>query len=306
MPELPEVETVRRSLETYVVGRRLRQVVGVWPRAIEGGSPEAIQARLSGRRIVGLERRAKFLSLVFDDDARLLVHLRMTGKLYPESSRRRAPEERSSHISARLELSGGLRIVFEDQRRFGRLTLLNDGAAYRRFSDRFGPEPLEAGFSLDWLRHNLQVHRRMIKPLLLDQSFLAGLGNIYVDEALWLSGIHPLESAHQIDDERVGRLRRAIRQVLRRSIKANGTTFMNFRFLGGQSGGYTDQLLVFRRDGQPCLRCGQMVTKMRVAQRGTHVCESCQPRPSGAPSTQRGRRRAKTSSESSDSPPRPL
>lgn len=275
MPELPEVETVRRSLIPYLEGRVIRDLSVFWKRAVHGSGAAALRERLVGRRIVALERRAKYLTLRLDRGF-LLIHLRMTGKLYP------APELPAvrKHLSAALALDapapGGAWLLFEDQRRFGRLFYFADEQAYSQFSERFGPEPLGAEFTADWLTHELKQHRRQIKPLLLDQEFIAGLGNIYVDESLWMAGIHPLARSDRVRPDRAARLHHSIREVLAASIKANGTTFLNFKFLGGKSGGYTDQLLVFSRQGEACPRCGALIQKLRVAQRGTHICPRCQ------------------------------
>lgn len=283
MPELPEVETVARSLRPYLVGRTITGFERGWPKVLHDISLPAIRKAVTGRRILQVRRRAKFLILDLDDGAFVLIHLRMTGKLYPLPEL--PPKAQRKHFSAVFLLDDADRkyLVFEDQRRFGRIYYYADSAAFAAFSQRYGPEPLDAVvFTPDWLRHNLQSHNRMIKPLLLDQEFLAGLGNIYVDESLWIARIHPLTSSRKIPAAKVKKLHGAIREVLEKSIQANGTSFMNFKFLGGYEGGYTDMLLVFQRQGQPCLRCKRSIVKLKVAQRGTHICPHCQQLPAGS------------------------
>ncbi len=280
MPELPEVETVARSLRPFLVGRTITGFDRHWPRALHDISLPAVRKAVVGRRILAVQRRAKFLILELDDGARVLIHLRMTGKLYPLPAL--PPKQERKHYSAVLHLDDADRkhLVFEDQRRFGRVYYYADAAAFAKFSERYGPEPLDAArFTPDWLRHNLQSHNRMIKPLLLDQEFIAGLGNIYVDESLWMARIHPLTPSRKIPPAKVKKLHGAIREVLEKSIQANGTSFMNFKFLGGYEGGYTDMLLVFQRQGLPCLRCKRKIVKLKVAQRGTHICPNCQKLP---------------------------
>ncbi len=281
MPELPEVETVRRSLLPFLVGRTIRSVTTVWPRVVEGSTAPRFRRALSGRRVLGLSRRAKYL-VVELDRGRLVIHLRMTGKLIPVA---RAPRDRK-HVSALLTLDeaqpeAGV-LIFHDVRRFGRLQLFEDDGEFRNFAERFGPEPLDRRFTPERLVHSLHNHRRLLKALLLDQEFVAGLGNIYVDEALWEARLHPLTPSHHVSTPQATALHAAIRKVLRESIRRNGTTFLDFKFLGGQRGGYTEFLRVFRRQGEPCPRCGRTIRKLRVAGRGTHVCETCQrpPKPS--------------------------
>ncbi len=273
MPELPEVETVARSLRPYLAGRTLIDFEARWPKVLENVKLAAFRASVRGARIIAVERRAKYM-IMRTDRGRVLVHLRMTGRLVPV---REVPG--SKHISALFFLDDGTVLVFLDTRKFGRVFYCEDDAAWENFSDRFGPEPLGPSFSPDWLVDGLARRSRIIKPLLLDQEFIAGLGNIYVDEALWMAGIHPLTRSDRVAPERVRTLHGAIRDVLRESIRANGTTFSDFKFLGGQKGGYTDKLKVFHRQGQACPRCGTEIEKMRVAQRGTHICRACQPPP---------------------------
>lgn len=281
MPELPEVETVARSLRPLLENRTIVGFERYWPRTLHEISLPAFRKAVVGRRVVDVRRRAKFVIIELDRGF-VLVHLRMTGKLYPLPVA--PPKAERKLISAAFELDDAQVLIFEDQRRFGRIYFFADRPALDTWSRRFGPEPLEADFTPHWLVDSLAKKQRQIKPLLLDQEFIAGLGNIYVDESLWLAKIHPLTPAARIPAAKIRRLHGAIREVLEKSIRLNGTSFMNFKFLGGYEGGYTDELLVFNRQGQPCLRCKKEIVKLKVAQRGTHICERCQAAPADSAS----------------------
>lgn len=277
MPELPEVETVARSLHPHLVDRTITGFDRYWPKTLHDISLPVFRKAVVGQTVVDVRRRAKFVILALKQGF-VLIHLRMTGKLYPLAAI--PPKRERNLISCAFALDDAQFLIFEDQRRFGRIYFFPDAAALSAWSERFGPEPLEADFTPHWLTHNLAASKRQIKPLLLDQEFIAGLGNIYVDESLWLAKIHPLTPAGQVPKAKIRRLHAAIQEVLEKSIRLNGTSFMNFKFLGGYEGGYTDQLLVFNRQGQPCLRCKQPIVKLKVAQRGTHICQRCQAAPS--------------------------
>ncbi|MEQ9363363.1 MAG: bifunctional DNA-formamidopyrimidine glycosylase/DNA-(apurinic or apyrimidinic site) lyase [Leptospirales bacterium] len=276
MPELPEVETVARSLRPHLIDRKIAAFERYWPKTLHDISLPAFRKAVVQRSIVDVRRRAKFVIVALDRGF-VLVHLRMTGKLYPLPEI--PPERERKLISCAFTLNDGTNLIFEDQRRFGRLYYFSDEAALGDWSRRFGPEPLDADFTPHWLTHSLAGSKRQIKALLLDQEFIAGLGNIYVDESLWLAKIHPLTPAALVPKAKIRRLHGAIIEVLEKSIRMNGTSFMNFKFLGGYEGGYTDELLVFGRQGQPCLRCKKSIVKLKVAQRGTHICERCQTAP---------------------------
>ena len=287
MPELPEVETVVRSLRPLLAGQRIKGLLCYWPRALaateDSLSFKALHKKLQGTEISSLERRGKFLILNIKNapkaprqkraaQSSILIHLRMTGKLYllPQ-----VPQDKK-HLSAAFLLSNKHYLIFEDQRRFGRIYYCADEDQKEKYLAPLGPEPLSADFTKDWLQDNLSLRSRQIKPLLLDQTFIAGLGNIYVDESLWEAQIHPQTPAKSLKKKFVLRLHTAIRKILKKAIQANGTSFMDFRFLGGQKGGYTEQLLVFRRTKQKCLRCKEKIVRIIVAQRSSHICPACQ------------------------------
>jgi len=276
MPELPEVETAVRLLRPQLVGRTIGSARVYWLRTIGGQRAAAFARAVVGARVVGLRRRAKFIVADLGRDGRsagaLLVHLRMTGRLYVEAAR--AP--RDPFVKLELALDGGRVLRFLDVRKFGRFLHVAD--AEQELSE-LGPEPLSDEFRVEWLARALRSRRRRIKPLLLDQQFLAGMGNIYTDECLHSSGIHPLARSDRIDGERVKRLHKAIRATLRAAIAREGSSFDTFyRTPEGKAGSYQDRFRVYGRAGEPCGKCGEPIRRVLVGQRGTHFCGSCQKR----------------------------
>jgi formamidopyrimidine-DNA glycosylase len=272
MPELPEVETIRADLERRIVGRRIGRVELLWPGCVARPSPEEVCAELPGHRIEGAGRRGKFLVLDLDRDAALTVHLRMTGRLRLP----RPDEERPKHLRAAIALDDGHELWFEDQRKFGRLYFTRSAAELTDLLRKLGPEPLEAAFTRDALAELLNGRRAQLKPLLLNQAFVAGLGNIYVDEALFRAKLHPLKRSDSLRTREVTALHEAIVHALRQGIVNRGTTLSDYRDAWGTAGMNRERLLVFRREGKPCPRCGTPIEKIRVAQRGTHYCPACQ------------------------------
>lgn len=275
MPELPEVETVRRSLLDHVVGRT---IIGLRAQAFAGIMGDAavsdVAPRLRGRRVVAIRRRGKYLFFELDDDSTLMVHLRMTGQLL--LTERETPPLRFEHLAIELDDVHDLR--FADQRKFGRvLHLLPDDV--RAVERRLGPEPLASSFSADVLAQRLGRRPGKIKSVLLDQRLVAGLGNIYVDEALFRARLHPERLAKTLTTEEVRRLHRAIRAVIREGIEQRGTTFSSFQDGNGYAGNYQHFLRVYGRGtaGEPCLRCGRPLRWIVVGARGTHYCPHCQP-----------------------------
>lgn len=276
MPELPEVETAVRLLRPQLVGRRIASARVFWPRTIGGQRTAEFERAVVGARVAGLRRRAKFIVAELDRGGRsagaLLVHLRMTGRLYVEAAR--APRDR--FVKLELALDRGRVLRFLDVRKFGRCLHVADAEAAMA---ELGPEPLSEEFGVEWLQRALRGRRRRIKPLLLDQQFLAGMGNIYTDECLHQSGIHPLARSDRIDGERVKRLHKAIRATLRAAIAREGSSFDSFyRTPEGKAGGYQDRFRVYGREGEPCGKCGEPIRRVLVGQRGTHFCRSCQKR----------------------------
>ncbi len=275
MPELPEVETVVRQLRPALRGRRIVGGAVRWPRTV-GGRSRAFLEGLTGAEVDRVERRAKYLLFHLRREggaALLLGHLRMTGRLHVEAGTTPpGPYER-----VRLELDDGRALLFDDVRKFGRLRLTTEADAALA---ALGPEPLGPSFGPAWLARALGARRRRLKPLLLDQRFLAGLGNIYVDEALHAAGLHPLTPSQRVGPEAAARLARAIRRLLARAVKREGSSFDAFyRTPEGRPGGFQDELRVYGREGRPCRACGTPIERFEVGQRGTHVCPGCQPGP---------------------------
>ena len=266
MPELPEVQTVVDHLRADLVGEKIIAIRPIWLKVLHNFDPNDLFKKNHGLEIKDVTRRAKFIILQLPSSL-LAIHLRMTGKLYLSN------EEIPKHTSAIFELESGKKIIFEDTRKFGRIYLYKD---LDHINKSHGIEPLSNGFTKDWLFTELKKKKRNIKALLLDQSFIAGLGNIYTDESLWVSRIHPNSISNAISKTAVIRLHQAIQTLLRDAIEAKGTTIINFSFLNGQSGNYADQLRIFGRQDETCFKCGKEIEKIRVAGRGTYLCNQCQ------------------------------
>jgi formamidopyrimidine-DNA glycosylase len=276
VPELPEVETTVRLLRPQLEGRRIESVRVHWARTLGGQRAADFERAVLGTRVLRLRRRAKYIVAELvrgkQDAGALLVHLRMTGRLYVEGAR----DARDRFVKLELGLDGGRVLRFLDVRKFGRFRHVADPG--RELAD-LGPEPLSAAFRPEWLARALRARRRRIKPLLLDQQFLAGMGNIYTDECLHQAGIHPQARSDRIDAARVRRLHGAIRATLRAAIAREGSSFDRFyRTPEGQPGGYQDQFRVYGRAGEPCPECGEPIARTLVGQRGTHFCRVCQKR----------------------------
>jgi formamidopyrimidine-DNA glycosylase len=277
VPELPEVETIVRQIRPLVRGRVIRRVSFAWAGCLAQGSPRGFRRRVVGARIGAVRRRAKFFILDLERAGRpaghVVGHLRMSGRLYVE----RAPEARDPHERLRLELAGGRSLVFCDVRKFGRIQLVShDEIVF----GALGPEPLEPAFTAVRLEQALKPRRRRLKGLLLDQRVVAGLGNIYVDEALHRARLHPLARCDRLSRAAIRRLHGAVRQVLRAAIRREGSSFDSFyRTPEGRPGRFQDQFRVYGRAGRPCRVCGSTIVRLVVGQRGTHVCPRCQRAP---------------------------
>ncbi len=273
MPELPEVETIRRHLAPHVEGRTLTELLVMDPRWSHPIAPGEFAAALEGRLVERLGRRGKYLIWELAGEAFLLMHLRMTGTLLIGDD---APYPR-----VRFGLDDGAqRLTFSDPRRFGTGELALGRPALDAFlGARLGLEPFDAGFTPEHLRALARRCRAPVKAFLLDQKRIAGVGNIYADEALHRARIHPSRPADRLKPAQVAALRDAVVSSLRDGISAKGATIDDFRHPDGVQGSFQDQFLVHRREGEPCPRCGTLVRKLVVGGRGTYVCESCQPRP---------------------------
>jgi formamidopyrimidine-DNA glycosylase len=288
MPELPEVETVRRRLEPVLTGRRLDRVEINDPRLVRPYEPAEIAAELEGERVASVERRGKYLIVRFETDRVLLIHLRMTGSLRHSNS----GLDDDPHRRAIVRLDDGSDVAYRDVRRFGTWLLVEPGELDAYLSTRIGEEPLEAVFTAARLGELLAGRRAPVKAALLDQRTLAGLGNIYVDEALWRARIHPLRPAESLERDELRRLHRAIRTTLEHAIARQGSTLRDYALPDGGSGSMQHEFKVYGRGGEPCDRCGRLIAKTRVAGRGTWFCSACQPaqaasKASSAPSRSR-------------------
>ena len=277
MPELPEVETVRRLIRPALEGRAIVGTSVAWERSLGGISRRAFAHAVRGARAHAVRRRGKFvvIELTRDGEAAgaLLVHLRMSGRLHVDASRE--PPRPYTRVVCRLD--DGRELRFVDVRKFGRFRFT---ARPEELFAPLGPEPLGEEFTADWLAAALKRRRRILKPLLLDQTFVAGLGNIYVDESLFRARIHPLTRSDSLTRRRVDVLHGEIRATLAEAIEREGSSFDSFyRTPEGRPGSYQHLFRVYGRDGRPCRRCGRKLVKITVGQRGTHLCRGCQRAP---------------------------
>jgi formamidopyrimidine-DNA glycosylase len=298
MPELPEVETVARDLQRWVVGATITSATVHWDRTIRHPQPaERFAAEIEGATIRRVTRRAKTVLLHLTDERVMTVALRMTGALIVAEPG--TPDDPYARVV--FQLADGRELRYRDVRKFGRIGLwpggglrsvgagrgarsrkIAEGRGRYRIGEVFsghGPEPLGRGFSVERLRERLSRRSAKLKTLLLDQSFIAGVGNIYADEALWRARLHPLRAADTLDERDVRRLHRALRQVLRRGIANRGASFSDYVGADGSPGSNAERLAVYRRTGEPCYRCGRRIERIVVGQRSTHFCPHCQREP---------------------------
>jgi formamidopyrimidine-DNA glycosylase len=274
MPELPEVETVRRKLVPHLAGRTIVRARIDDTRLVRPEPPEVVAARLTGARVTALGRRGKHLLIGLEDGGTLAVHLRMTGKFLLGD----VPADHP-HLRAVLELDDATTVAYADQRRFGTWRVLEGEPELQEFLDeRLGVEPLDEDFDGRVLAKLFAGRRASIKAMLLDQRLIAGVGNIYADEALWAAKVHPETPAGLVSRPKLDLLAAAIRDVLEVALVAQGSTLRDFQSPDGAYGSMQERFKVFDRTGEPCLRCGTPIVKLRVAGRGTHVCPRCQRR----------------------------
>ena len=268
MPELPEVETVARDLRGRIVGASIVDASTFWDRTLRGTSPVEFVSGVAGRRIEGVSRRGKQVVIELSGDAFLTIHLKMTGQLFvvPQGG---PPDP---YVRLLLELDDGREIRFRDIRKFGRVGLYVPG------DDPFvavGPEPLDDAFTLREFRRRLRKRKGRLKPLLVNQAFIAGIGNIYADEALWLARLHPLRSASSLRPPDEARLYRAIRSVLAEAVERRGSSIDDYTAPDGD-GEMQEQLRVYQRTGEACPRCGHVLRRIVIGARSTHFCSWCQ------------------------------
>lgn len=269
MPELPEVETVARALRPRAVGRTIVGFETNWPKQITTHDPESFAQAVRGQTIIAVQRRGKYLLLGLSGGWWLIVHLRMTGHLSVVSAE--SPHSRFDHLW--FDLDGGEQLRFRDIRKFGTVMLVADPL---QVVGKLGPEPFSAEFTPQLLAERLAKRNAPIKAVLLDQTVVAGIGNIYADEALFGANIAPLRPASSLNEEEIGRLHHAILQVLQLGIDREGASITNYLKPDGEKGQMQDAVNVFRRTGAPCYVCGMPIVRIKVTQRSTHFCPHCQ------------------------------
>jgi formamidopyrimidine-DNA glycosylase len=293
VPELPEVETVRLGLEPALVGRRFERVEILDPRLTRPLDPVVVARELEGERVAALERRGKYLVVRFESGRVLLIHLRMTGSL------RHAPAGTlgvDPYRRAVVRLDDGSDVAYRDVRRFGTWLLVEPHELEPYLAERLGPEPLAAAFTARELRARLETRRAPVKAALLDQRTLAGMGNIYVDEALWRARVHPFTPARELSARAIGRLRDGILDALQMGIARQGATLRDYARPDGEPGAMQDEFAVYGREGEPCPRCGTPIEKTRAGGRGTWYCPRCQPFHAASSSSRRPVRSRRQSS----------
>jgi formamidopyrimidine-DNA glycosylase len=293
MPELPEVESVRRQLEPTLVGRRFERVSIHDPRLVRPYEPAEVAAELEGEHVAAVERRGKYLVVRFESGRVLLIHLRMTGSLLSAASGS-LPDD--PHRRAVVNLDDGSDVAYRDVRRFGTWLLLEPGEAEPYLAARVGDEPLDALFTAARLGERLAGRRTSLKAALLDQRTLAGMGNIYVDEALWRARLNPLRSASGLDQNELRRLHRGIRAALEHGLARQGSTLRDYRLPDGSGGSMQNEFRVYGRRDEPCHRCGTLIARTQVAGRTTWFCPTCQPAQAASSSSSRPSRSSRQSS----------
>ena len=268
MPELPEVETIRRDLEGKIIGRRFTAVTLLWSKMLQNLTLAAFERGIISQSITDMDRRGKYLILRLSNGMSLIMHLKMSGSLRLDTA---CDDDR--HIRAVFSLDNGVNLYFRDPRKFGRIWLVENE---REVIGKLGPEPLEKEFTPDALRSILEKRQSPIKTVLCDQSLIAGIGNMYADEALFAAAIHPLRKASSLSLGEVKRLHRAIRTILQEAIASGGASISDYRRPDGSSGEAQFAFKVAHQRGAPCPRCKTPIERIVVRQRGTYFCPICQ------------------------------
>lgn len=275
MPELPEVETVKRSLSGKLIGKEIRDLEIYFSGNIRRPDPLLMGEMIRGKKFLGIDRRGKYLIFTLSEDLALVVHLRMTGQLlYVDAA---FPKDKHTHLV--FSLSDGMELRYADLRKFGTFDLipLSELPQLKGLA-QLGVEPLSGDFTVQWLDQMLQNKNRSIKNVLLDQTIIAGIGNIYADEILYEGGIHPETIACNLTEDQVRQLWQATVKLLNLGIEHRGTSIRNYVDGDGRQGGFQELLKVYGRRGEPCVRCGSPIGKTMVQGRGTYYCPNCQPK----------------------------
>jgi formamidopyrimidine-DNA glycosylase len=267
MPELPEVETIKRELYPHVIGRRFTDVTICDAKLVRQPSVEEFRRKLIGKKINSLKRRGKYLIFRLSDSIALIIHLKMSGALLLN------PEQINRHARVIFHLDNGSWLVFTDRRRLGALWLVENE---QTIIGKLGPEPLASEFTAELLAKRLQKHKAPIKAVLLDQSFIAGIGNMYADEALFAARIHPLRQANSLSPKEIRNLHKAIVNVLRSAIDSKGASVDTYKRPDGQFGTAHSNFSVAHRGGEPCPVCGTTIQRLAIRNRGSYFCPKCQ------------------------------
>ncbi|MBG7617526.1 MAG: DNA-formamidopyrimidine glycosylase [Chloroflexi bacterium] len=270
MPELPEVETVKNELAPLVIGRQISGVTLNWEGMVGQPSPKEFERGVKDKRILNLYRRGKYLLLELNGGWLLVIHLRMTGSLEVGDDLAKTP----LYTRAIIHLEGGRHIYFRDPRKFGKMKLVKDAAS---IIGKLGPEPLEDNFTPAVLKERLAGRKAPLKAVLLEQNVIAGIGNMYADEALFAARIHPLKEAEALSADELKRLHQSIRQVLKKGIELKGASVSNYLRPGGQKGGAQREFNVAHRKNEDCPHCGNPLDYIKIRGRGSHFCPCCQP-----------------------------
>lgn len=276
MPELPEVEVNRKGLDRLVKGKKIKNIQVDWARiVVEYEENPTVLEPLINETILAVERRGKYLLFSFTDSY-LVSHLRMEGKYfyYPEEE---VPEVKDKHTHVMIEFYDHSQLHYNDVRKFGRMEYVPKNLIKQFFDERkIGPEPIKEDFHLNEFKEKLAVSKQPIKTALLSQKIVTGLGNIYVDEVLFESHIHPLTTGNKLSDSQINTLYHGIINIMAKAIELGGSTIRSYRNTVGEVGRYQNELKVYGKKGEPCTRCQTPIEKIRVAQRGTHYCPICQ------------------------------
>ena len=272
MPELPEVETIKNELLPYVVGHRITGVTLIWEGIVRQPSAEEFRSRMIGQEITDITRRGKYLLFSLSSSDLLIIHLKMSGSLLIGQDSPQPPK----YTRAIINLDKGTNVFFRDPRKFGMMQLVKDSNS---IASKLGPEPLEPDFTPQVLAQRLAKRKAPIKAILLDQNFVAGIGNMYADEALFWARIHPLKAGNSLSSEEVERLHQAIQQVLWSAIGNKGASVENYFRPDGTLGTAHFQFQVAHRGGQPCPVCGTPIQRLPIRNRGSYFCPNCQPEP---------------------------
>ena len=273
MPELPEVETVRRSVEAKIRNKRIRTAEVRNDDVLDSITPEDFCALLRKNTVVKMERRGKYLIFCLESGEKIILHLRMTGQLICFD--KEFPDDKHCHVVVRFEQGG---FYYRDVRRFGRFCPVGSGGKTEIGMEQLGYEPFDRDFTVNYVREGMRNRRCSVKSRILDQHFIAGIGNIYADEILFTAGIHPERMCCDLTDCQIQRLKKAAETVLAEAIEHRGTTFSDFRDGYGEIGGHQEHLSVFHRAGEPCPLCGTIIEKIKCGGRTTSFCPKCQKR----------------------------